>query len=46
MTPWFFSESIDSLKILGNLQFHWFLNFPYDNYKRLQDKECVALKGL
>ena len=24
------SESIDSLKFLGNLWIHWFLNFPYD----------------
>ena len=31
MTPWFFSESIDSLKILGNPWIHWFLNFHYDN---------------
>ena len=28
---WFFSESIDSLKISGNLWIHWFLNFPYDS---------------
>ena len=30
MTPWFFSESIDYLKILGNPWINWFLNFPYD----------------
>ena len=32
MTPCFFSESNDSLKILGNPWIHWFLNFPYDIY--------------
>ena len=32
MTPWFFSESIDYLKILGNPWINWFLNFPYDIY--------------
>ena len=31
MTPWFFSESIDYLKILGNPWINWFLNFPYDS---------------
>ena len=31
MTPWFFSESIDYQKILGNPWINWFLNFPYDN---------------
>ena len=30
MTPWFFSEFIDYLKILGNPWINWFLNFPYD----------------
>ena len=32
MPPWFFSESIDYLKILGNPWINWFLNFPYDIY--------------
>ena len=30
MTPWFFSASIDYLKILGNPWINQFLNFPYD----------------